>query len=397
MVNISKEIADEIIINNVNNERKTLSPYACKSIKAQRRYPEREIIPDRINIRPAYFHDTDRIIHSKAYTRYIDKTQVFYLFENDHITHRVLHVQFVSKIARVIGRCLKLNEDLIEAISLGHDIGHVPYGHNGEKYLNLICEKLNIGYFIHNAQSVRDLMELENSGKGINLTLQVLDGILCHNGELLKKVYEPDYNKDWDQFLDEYNKCWTIKNYDKRIISMSLEGCVMRISDVIAYIGRDIEDAITINLIKRNDIPEEITNVLGNTNDQIINNLIIDVINNSYNKKYIRFSDEVFSALCKLLQFNNNNIYANPKKASQDEKIQSMFQYLFNMYLNDLKTKNSNSSIFQYFYNNVDENYIQSNSLEKVVIDYIAGMTDHFFNNEFKKQILPQSFGMHIK
>lgn len=397
MVSISREIADKIIINNVNNERKNLCLYACKSSNAERRYPEREAIPDRINIRPAYFHDTDRIIHSKAYTRYIDKTQVFYLFENDHITHRVLHVQFVSKIARVIGRCLKLNEDLLEAISLGHDIGHVPYGHNGERYLNVISEKFNIGQFIHNAQSVRALMELENLGKGLNLTLQVLDGILCHNGELLKRVYEPDYNKKWDQFLDEYNKCWTIKGFDKKIISMTLEGCVMRVSDVIAYIGRDIEDAITLNLIKRSEIPEEITKILGNTNDQIINNLILDVINNSFGKNYISFSEGVFSALTQLLNFNNKNIYANPIKASQDKKIEGMFEYLFNKYLDDLKSNNSDSSILKYFLNETNENYIKSTTPEKIVIDYISGMTDDFFNNEFRAQLLPESFGMNIK
>ena len=135
------EIFSSIILNNLHRERKSLSKYACRGNKGVRKYPAREKIPDRENIRPVFFHDTDKIMHSLAYSRYIDKAQVFYLFENDHITHRVLHVQFVSKIGRVIGRCLRLNEDLIEAIALGHDLGHVPYGHDGEKVLNDLCKK----------------------------------------------------------------------------------------------------------------------------------------------------------------------------------------------------------------------------------------------------------------
>ncbi len=136
-----EKVFSEIVLNNVRREGRTLSRYACKSNKGVRRFPHREEIPDRQNIRPIFFPDTDRIIHSLAYSRYIDKTQVFYLCENDHITHRVLHVQFVSKIGRVIGRCLRLNEDLIEAIALGHDLGHVPYGHDGERVLHKICQQ----------------------------------------------------------------------------------------------------------------------------------------------------------------------------------------------------------------------------------------------------------------
>ena len=180
------EIFNEIIKNEYKREAKTLSRYACKSSESIRFKEEK--IPDRSTIRPAFFHDADRIIHSKAYTRYIDKTQVFSLFENDHITHRVLHVQLVSKIARMIGRCLRLNEDLIEAIALAHDLGHVPYGHEGERYLNEICQKNNLGYFCHNAQSVKFLMELERRGKGLNLSLQVLDGVLSHNSQNMNLI-----------------------------------------------------------------------------------------------------------------------------------------------------------------------------------------------------------------
>lgn len=390
-------VYDEILINNINRERRTLSKFACKSNRGIRRYPEREPIDDRVNIRPAFFHDTDRIIHSLAYTRYIDKTQVFFLFENDHITHRVLHVQFVSKIARVIGRCLRLNEDLIEAISLGHDLGHVPYGHDGEGYLNKIFNEKTQRFFNHNAQSVRFLMELENKGQGLNLTLQVLDGILSHNGEFLEREYAPQKNKNWDIFLEEYEKCWTVENYSRKLRPMTLEGCLVRISDIIAYIGRDIEDAIQVKLIKRTDIPVEVVRVLGNNNRDIINNLVKDLIENSYNKPYIMFSKDIYKALKLLMDFNYKNIYRNPKKMTENFKIENMFRTLFEIYLKHLEEENKESSIYRWFLNDMDGSYIHNTSKPQIVLDYIAGMTDDFFNNEFKNYAFPKNYGYYIK
>ena len=185
-------------------------------------------------IRPPFFRDADQIIHSKAYSRYIDKTQVFFLVDNDHITHRVLHVQLVSKIARTIGRALKLNEDLIEAISLGHDIGHVPYGHFGEKILSELCEKNGIGKFHHNVQSIQFLDVIENC----DLTLQVLDGILCHNGESHNKNLKPTGTLSWESFQ---SKIEAIKGNEKKDpFPVTIEGCVVRIADTIAYLGRDL-------------------------------------------------------------------------------------------------------------------------------------------------------------
>ncbi len=396
MPEIITSIAAEILENNLSREYKTFSPYACKSNRGVRRYPDKEMISDKQNIRQTYFHDTDRILHSLAYTRYIDKTQAFFLFDNDHITHRVLHVQLVSKIARTIGRFLKLNEDLIEAMSLGHDIGHVPYGHDGERYLNEICKEYGIGYFCHNAQSVRALMELEQFGEGLNLTLQVLDGILCHNGEMINQVYEPQKNKSWDDFISEYSSCWNIEKFDRQIKPMTLEGCVMRISDVIAYIGRDIEDAIAVNLIKREDIPGDIVEVLGNNNREIVNNLIIDVINNSYNKGCIVFSESVFMALEKLKKFNYENIYFNPKKTTQDYKIKSSFTTLFKKYFEDLNNNNSSSSIFADFLNNMNISYRENTKNERIVLDFIAGMTDDYFNKEYEDYLIPKRFGVRV-
>ena len=260
-------------------ERENLfSSYATLSKNAIRLQKEEK------DIRPAFFRDVDRIIYSLAYTRYMDKTQVFSENHNDNISKRMTHVQMVSKIARTIGRALSLNEDLIEAIALGHDIGHVPFGHVGEAILNEISMKANEGYFNHNVQSVRTLMFLENGGHGFNLTLQVLDGILCHNGEFLEGEYYPK-EKTVDTFLKEYEECYTSKHTLETLHPMTLEGCVVRFSDIIGYVGRDIEDAIRLGVLSKKELPEEIVSMIGNKNKEIVNTLVLDVIENSYGKK----------------------------------------------------------------------------------------------------------------
>ena len=192
---------------------KLLSKYATKSNEAIRLVDENM----KNDIRPAFFHDIDRIIYSLAYTRYIDKTQVFSLQENDHISKRIVHVQFVSKIAKTIGRALGLNEDLIEAIALGHDLGHVPFGHVGEAILNDLSLEFDGTYFNHNVQSVRQLMVLENNGLGANISLQVLDGIMCHNGEFLQKNYIPR-EKEVHEFLNQYEATYKEKDATKHLI-----------------------------------------------------------------------------------------------------------------------------------------------------------------------------------
>lgn len=391
------EVFSKIVLENLQRERKVFSKYACKNNRGIRKYPDREKIPDRGNIRPIFFHDTDKIIHSLAYSRYIDKTQVFYLFENDHITHRVLHVQLVSKIGRVIGRCLKLNEDLIEAISLGHDLGHVPYGHDGEKVLGSLCKDNGIGCFCHNAQSVRFLMEIEQRGKGLNLSLQVLDGILAHNGEMLSREYKPNYGKTWEKFEEEYRKCFTEEDYSKKILPMTLEGCVVRISDVIAYIGRDIEDAIILKLIKRKDIPQGIRQTIGASNDKIINTLALDLIKNSHDKDYLVFSEDIFKALKDLMNFNDKNIYHNPRIKTQSHKIENMFKQLFKKYYQHLENGDTGSPRYRYFWKDMNDNYHRNTDQRRMIIDFIAGMTDDFFNNQYNELFVPQSYGYSLK
>lgn len=391
------KIFSEIIANNRQRERKILSKHACPNERGIRKYPEREKIPDYENFRPSFFHDTDKIIHSAIYTRYIDKSQVFYLFENDHLTHRVLHVQLVSKTGRVIGRCLRLNEDLIEAISLGHDLGHAPFGHDGEKFLNQLCQESGIGAFSHNVQSVRSLMEVEQQGKGLNLSLQVLDGILAHNGEMIGAEYRPEHGKTWEKLEKEYQKCLKKKDYSEKILPTTLEGCVVRIADIIAYIGRDLEDAIILRLIKRKSIPFGVKRVLGASNDKIVNVLVLDLVKNSYGKDRLVFSQEVFKALKDLLEFNRENIYFNPKIKTQEDKIENMFRQLFGKYCQDLEKKDKKSPIYGYFLKGMSSHYRQATEQKRVVVDFIAGMTDDFFNHQYQELFFPQSYGYFLK
>lgn len=335
------------------------------------------------DIRPNYYRDIDRIIHSSSYTRYMDKTQVFSLNDNDNISKRMVHVQLVSKIARTIGRALSLNEDLIEAIALGHDLGHTPFGHVGEKILNEISLKHNEGYFNHNVQSVRNLMVIENNGEGLNLSVQVLDGILCHNGELELQEYRPK-KKTTDDFLNDYNNCYNVPKYVKTLVPMTLEGCVVRLSDIIAYLGRDIEDAEKLGLFNKKDIPKEISDVLGTTNREIINAIITNVVQNSLDKDYICVDDKIFNAIVNLKKFNYENIYDKIYTNKELDEIKHKFEYLFDNLLISLKEKDLNSKIYSKFYLPMNNDYKNNTSNERVVIDYIAGMTDEYFLNEYK-------------
>lgn len=357
-----------------------LSDDACKDIDAIR-YKE-EFDED---IRGSFFRDIDRIIHSLSYTRYMDKTQVFSFEKNDNLSKRIVHVQLVSKIARTIGRALNLNEDLIESIALGHDIGHTPLGHAGERMLNKISMRELGEFFSHNIQSVREYMFLGNNGKGINLTLQTLDGIMCHNGEIALSIIEP-IEKTKESFLEEYNKCYTDKNVLISLKPMTLEGCVVRISDIIGYIGRDIEDAINVGIINREDIPKHITDVLGFTNKEIVNTIILDIINNSYGKKYIKLSDDVYKAIISLKKFNYQNIYNRANSSNKLALIEDGMNHLYYKYLEDLKNNNLDSDIFKVFLDGMDKNYLENTKNERKVIDYIAGMTDEYLVESIIKE-----------
>ena len=365
-----------IMDENMLNHNKYLSKYATRDSDA---IYLRDVMND---FRTPFFRDIDRIIYTLAFTRYSDKTQVFSFKSNDHLTKRMIHVQYVSKIARTIGRALALNEDLIEAAALGHDLGHTPFGHVGEEILNKISLACGEGYFNHNIHSVRLLMYIENYGNGKDITLQTLDAIMCHNGELPQNEYIPR-KKSKEEFLREYKASYQDKSIIKRLRPMTLEGCVVRISDLIAYLGRDIEDAMRLNIVSFDDIPDSIKKHLGSSNREIVNTIIKDVIENSLGKNYIKLSDKVYKGIVDLKKFNSENIYSRAYTKEEREELEVILHTLFKGYMIDLENNNKESNIIKSYLNNMSDEY--KNSKERIVIDYIAGMTDDYCVREYNK------------
>jgi dGTPase len=368
-----------------DRETKILSPVAAVSDNGVRRLHDPRLEE---GYRQTFSVDVDRILHSRAYTRYIDKTQVFYLIHHDHITHRVLHVQLVSKIARTIGRYLGLNEDLIEAIALGHDIGHTPFGHDGERFLSELCRASGIGDFHHNVQSVQFLDRVERKGKGWNLCLQTLDGILCHDGEVHNQILKPERSKTFEML--EKEMAMKKENSLYPLMPMTLEGCVVRMADTVSYIGRDIEDAIRLDMIKRSDLPKESVAILGDTNGTIVYHLVTDIINTSFQNTYVAFSQKISEALKRLKDFNLERIYMNPKIKKDTDTIKKLFGILFEKYLDDIENENRASVIFKGFLEDMSEDYIQNHCKEEIVRDFIAGMTDQYFLRQCPEDMRPE-------
>ena len=368
------------IKDNMNKHNLYLSKYATKDSDSIRLKPFKE------DIRPNYFRDIDRIIYSLSYTRYIDKTQVFSNNDNDNISKRMTHVQMVSKIARTISRGLNLNEDLTEAIALAHDLGHVPFGHTGEYILNDITLKYTNRMFNHNVHSMRILKDVENNGNGYNISIQVLDGALCHNGEFVSNEYYPKA-KTKEEFLDEYEKCYSDTDTLKHLRPMTLEGCVVRISDIIGYIGRDIEDAIRLDVIKIEDIPLNIREVLGTTNGEIINTVIMDILNNSLEKPYIKLSDNIYKAIVDLKRFNYEHIYNKANTKEQIEYYKELFNGLFIECLRQVNNNEKDKDIYKVYLDYMCNDYMNKTTNEQKVIDYIAGMTDDYIISQYNKYV----------
>lgn len=329
--------------------------------------------------RTAFIRDIDKILHCPYYNRYADKTQVFSFYKNDDITRRALHVQLVSRIARTIGKALNLNLDLIEAISIGHDIGHTPFGHAGEKYLDqLLCAHTG-RRFSHNIHSVRVL-------DGIfpyNVSLQTLSGIASHDGELELSEYRPRPLESFDEFDEMIESCYLDKANVKRLVPSTLEGCVMRISDIIAYLGKDRQDAEKANIMPTSGFsPSDI----GEYNAEIINNLIVNIIENSYGKDYIKMDEVHFAALAKAKKENYDKIYLSaPVSDRFDAIIKPMMAELYERLLDDLLHNRTDSPIFTHHIEYVKKAhytrpipYEQTES-NQLVVDYIASMTDDYF------------------
>ena len=331
--------------------------------------------------RPAFVRDVEKIMHSPYYNRYADKTQVFSFYKNDDISHRALHVQLVSRIARNIGRMLGLDLDLIEAVALGHDIGHTPFGHAGEKFLNKSYHANTGRYFNHNVHSVRVLDKIFN----LNISLQTLDGILCHNGEFECKEYRPSKLDNFKDFDAKVEECYIDPSAIDRLVPSTLEGCVVRISDMIAYIGKDRQDAIKTKLIDSESVFAE--SEIGKYNAAIINNLIVNIDENSYGKEFIQLDEKYYQALKNSKKDNFRVIYQNSKISDvYDKTFEPMFEEIYNKLLYDLKNDIKSSPIFKHHIELIDYSnrfsgyeYTKNSDFNDIVTDYIASMTDDYF------------------
>lgn len=319
-------------------ETEMLSEYAALSRNSKgRQYPQEQCV-----IRTVYQRDRDRIIHCKAFRRLKRKTQVFLSPEGDHYRTRLTHTLEVSQIARTIARALRLNEDLTEAIALGHDLGHTPFGHAGERALN-DCASFE---FKHYEQSVRVCEKIEKSGYGLNLTYEVLDGI---------------------------------RNHATGDMANTLEGRVVRFSDKIAYINHDIEDAIRAGIITEGDISEDIKKALGYTKSQRINTMVLSVINNS--KDDIKMDPETFKYFNKIRDFLFEAVYFNPEAKSEESKVGGIISGLFEYFI-----KNPGKLPMEYDF------IKQSEGVERAAVDYIAGMTDQFAINTYTNLFIPKAW-----
>lgn len=322
-------------------EQEILSPYATLSINSKGR--EREEEP--CDIRPVFQRDRDRILHCKSFRRLKNKTQVFLTPKGDHYRTRLSHTLEVSQNARTIAKALRLNEDLVEAIALGHDLGHTPFGHAGEFLLNSLCED----GFSHSRQSVRIVEKLEKNGKGLNLTWEVRDGIL---------------------------------NHQTSTIPHTLEGKIVRLSDKIAYINHDIDDAIRAHIMVEEDIPIELRDILGYTTKERLNTLIHNIITNSIGKNDIMLSTEVGEAMRKLRLYMFEHVYKNPVAKGEEVKARALLEQLFVYYMEHV-------DLIPEKYLNMME---QGEKKDRVVCDYISGMTDQYAIAKFSEFFLPQAW-----
>ena len=340
--------------------------------------------------RHSFAKDIDRILYSPYHNRYTDKTQVFSLIKNDDITRRSLHVQLVSRIARTIGRALNLNLDLIEAIALGHDIGHTPFAHCGEVYLNELYNSHTGRFFNHNIHSVRVLDQIFP----LNLTLQTLSGIAGHNGEIELSAYHPKPMDNFADFDTEIEKCYTTPGYSNKIQPSTLEGNVVRISDIIAYLGKDRQDAASIQMVEDSAFP---TSVIGTINSEIINNLVVNIIENSYGHPYIKLDEEHFRAVQSCKRENYDLIYLNePGRVILNRVVKPMMQDIYEQLLEDLQEGKTDSPIFRHHIDYVNQTaYPRSTPYEKtepnqIIVDYIASMTDDYLI-DLHRYLFPES------
>ncbi len=356
-----------------------VNPHRCNDEDILRR--ENNIHDKATLIRPAFSRDTEKIVNIPAYNRYSDKTQVFSFVENDDICRRSLHVQLVNRVSLGIGKLLGLNTDLIEAIALGHDLGHTPFGHAGEHFLSACYHEHTGRWFNHNVHSVRVLDKLYKR----NISLQVLDGVLCHNGEFEQQVLQTGNTKSFEELDALVEACMADENVIATLRPSTLEGCVVRVSDMIAYLGKDRADALDMGIIGSLDVFDSC--VIGTNNARIINNLTVDIISNSYGKDKIMMSEEVFEDLKTAKRQNYEKIYLKEGMVGETKNIvEEMFNEVYECLLQDLLSGNENSPVFLH---HVKKLVAKSSTITKdsylteepnqIIVDYIASMTDSYF------------------
>ncbi len=362
-----------------------LSPHAFKDEDVIRK----EDLPnDRATLaRPAFVRDVEKIVNVPAYNRYAGKTQVFSFVNNDDITRRGLHVQLVNRVAKGIGRLLRLNTDLIEAIALGHDVGHTPFGHAGERFLSQCFHERTGQYFNHNVHSVRVLDELYPR----NISLQTLNGVLTHNGEFAAQKLLCGPMDSFFELEEAVRVCTEDASNIKRLRPSTLEGCVVRVSDMIAYIGKDRDDALKMGVI--DSIEGFDSTVLGKDNGRIINNMTVDIVNNSYGKDAISMSEDIFTDLKLAKRQNYERIYEREGMLEDASNVlEHRFERLYERLLNDLKDGDESSPIFAHHVQPLAETshtispdtYLTQDP-NRIVVDYIASMTDGYFTSIYER------------
>ena len=322
-------------------EEENLSPYAAYSARSKGRMRPEE----QCDIRPVYQRDRDRILHSKSFRRLKDKTQVFLAPEGDHYRTRLTHTLEVSQNARTIAKALRMNEDLVEAIALGHDLGHTPFGHAGERALNAVCP---FG-FSHSDQSVRIVDLLEKGGQGLNLTYEVRDGIL---------------------------------NHQTKGMPNTLEGKIVRFSDKIAYIHHDMDDAVRAGILTEEDVPREIRDILGSSTTERLDHFIHDIVTNSMDQNDIVMSEPVADAMKKIRQFMFEQVYKNPEAKAEEGKAEMLMETLYQHYLKNI------DDLPEEFLNLISE----GEPREKVVCDYVGAMSDRFAIAVYEEIYIPKSW-----
>ena len=382
---LSQELTEQIKRDRENNTHPAVAFPDASVIR------RRNLAKDHATVwRPTFVHDIDKIMHCPFYNRYTDKTQVFSLTKNDDITRRSLHVQLVSRISRTIGSALHLNLDLIEAIALGHDIGHPPFAHTGESYLDELSVKHTGRHFYHNIHSVRVLDKIYP----YNISLQTLNGIAAHNGELECEEYYPVPLTSFEEFDRLIQHCYTDPAAVQSMMPCTLEGAVVRLSDIIAYLGKDRQDAARAKMAEESVFFNE---DIGSINAEIINNLVVNVIENSYGKPYIKLDAKHFKALRKSRLDNYARIYNYAASyAGLHQTVKPMMAEVYGQLLEDLKENRRSSPIFRHHIDYVNAIYYkrdvayESIDPHDIVVDYIASMTDNYFI-ELHGYLFPES------